>query len=97
MTMEDKAVEDIDARYKSLLKRRDAAQQSKVLVEAELAARKRALKEAMEECKKAGFNPDNLPEEIQRAKEVLVIKLDNLSADLDAAEAIMKPMLKEVG
>lgn len=94
--MDDKNIEDIDARYKALLKRRDALQQSKVLVEAELAARKRALKEAMEECKKAGFNPDNLQDEIHRAKEVLAIKLDNFAADLDAAEAIMGPILKEV-
>jgi hypothetical protein len=91
------SIEDIDARYKALLKRRDEVQKNKLLLEAELGTRKRALKEAMEECKKAGFNPDNLPEEIQRAKEVLAIKLDNLSADLDAAESIMKPMLKEIG
>lgn len=92
-----KSVEDMDTRYKKLLKRRDAVQQNKIRVEAELSARKRALKEAMEECKKAGFNPDDLPEEIARAKEVLSIKLDNFDADLVTAETIIEPMLKEIG
>jgi ribosome recycling factor len=97
MVADDKGIEDVDVRFKTLLKRKETVQQSKVQVEAELSARKRALKEAMEACKKAGYDPDNLQDEISRAKEVLAIKLDNFSADIDAAEAAMRPMLKEIG
>ncbi|OPZ38440.1 MAG: hypothetical protein BWY99_01629 [Synergistetes bacterium ADurb.BinA166] len=95
--MADASVEDLDARYKSLMKKREALVHSKVMIEAELSTRKRTLKEGMEECKKAGFNPDNLSEEIQRLKNVLTVKLDAFQADLEGAESAMKPMLKEIG
>jgi len=92
-----KGVEDIDARYRALIKRRETTHQNKVRVEAELQARKRALKEAMGACEKAGWDPNNLQEEVRRAREVLDIKMDNFEADLDTADNILKPMLKEIG
>jgi chromosome segregation ATPase len=93
---EEKTIQELDARYQSLQKRREALMHSKLQIEAELSTRKRSLKEAMEECKKAGFNPDNLQEEIQRLKDVLTVKMDTFEADLDAAETAIKPMLREI-
>ena len=95
--MEDKTIEQLDTDYKALTSRREQLVQNKVRVEAELAARKRSLKEAMDECKKAGFDPNNLQEEIRKAKEVLSIKMDNFRAELEASEEIIKPMLREIG
>lgn len=94
--MAEKTIEEIEAEYKLLNQRRDAVNQGKMQVVAELNTTKRDLKATMEECKKAGFDPDNIQEEVRRSKEVLAIKLDNYKADLAAAESQLKPMLKEI-
>lgn len=88
---------DIEDRYKSLSSRREALASNVMKVNAELNARKRALKDAMEECKKAGFDPDKLAEEIKTMKEVLVVKMDIFEAELKAAEDQVRPMLREIG
>lgn len=86
----------LDDKYKSLSTRREALQQSKTRIEAELEARKRALKAHMDAAKKDGFDPNTLREDIKRIQEVLAIKLDNFEAELDEAEQKMKPMLDEI-
>jgi len=90
----DKDIEEIETRYKDLVSRKDALSTNKVKVEAEHAALKRQLKDAMEEAKKAGFDPNNLQEEIRHAKEVLLLKMDNFAADLAEGETQIAPMLK---
>jgi len=96
MATTEKTVEELEAEYKQLNQKREAVNQGKMQVVAELGATKRDLKATMEECKKAGFDPDNIQEEVRRSKEVLSIKLDNYRADLATAEAQLKPMLKEI-
>ena len=90
------SVQDLEARYQALMVRHDKAGKNKVEIEAELAARKRELKKLMQQAKDAGFDPDNLKEDIQRKQQVLAVKLDNFDADMSAAEKIVQPMLREV-
>lgn len=88
--------EDIDVRYKRLTEKREALLTQKIKLDAELAARRKALKEIMEECKKNGFDPDTLSEDLKKMKEVLLVKLDVFEADLNDAESQIKPLLKEI-
>jgi hypothetical protein len=90
------SIEDLEATYKDLVNRRSVLVQGKLRVDAELASRKRTLKDLMEEAKKAGFNPDDLPEEIRKAREILVTKMDIFSSDIKETEQIMKPLIQEI-
>lgn len=94
---QEKTIDEIDAEYKTLSARREQIVQNKLRLEAECNTRKRLLREAMQECKDAGFDPNNLQDEIRRAKEVLTTKMDIFRAELDAADELMKPMLRELG
>ena len=89
-------IEAQDRRYKALLARRDALRDSKAQIEAELGARRRRLKDLMDEAKAAGFDPNNLQEEISKGSEVLRVKLDNFEAEIDAGEKELRPMLEEI-
>jgi hypothetical protein len=88
--------ETLEAKHKRLTSKRDELMKSKMKIEAELSVRKRALREAMDECRKQGFDPDTLAEDIKKLKEVLSVKLDVFEADLVHAEEQMKPLLKEI-
>jgi hypothetical protein len=90
------SIEELEAIHKDLVARRATLVQGKLTIEAELASRKRALKELMDEAKKAGFNPDDLPEEIRKAREILVTKMDILSSEIKESEQIMKPLIQEI-
>ena len=79
--------EDLDEKYKRLSKRRDVLNQDKNRIEAELEARKRALRVQMETAKKEGYNPDSLKDDIRKSEEILALKLDNFEAELDQATA----------
>ena len=90
------SIEDLDTKYKNLCQRRDLLQRDKDRIEAELEARKRALKTQMEAAIKDGFNPDTLQEDIKRSEEVMTLKLGNFEAELNEAEKAIKPMLDEL-
>ena len=87
---------DIEERYEKLSTRIASLEQTKMKLDAELDAKKRVLRSSMEDCKKAGFNPDTIDDEIKKLKEVLVVKLDVLEADVASAEDQMRPMMKEI-
>lgn len=91
-----KKIDDLVARHRGLLARRDSLQMDKGRVEAELEARKRILRKLMEEAKREGFDPNNLRSDLQRTAEVLQVKLDAFEADLQAGEKMIKPMLEEM-
>lgn len=93
----DHDVEALDERYRKLTSRRDLLQQDKARIEATLDARRKDLKGLLDEARREGFDPDNLKEEVRRAKEILRLKLDNFGAELNEAESMMSPMLKEIG
>ena len=93
---EEISLEDLESKYKTLTQRGNLLAQDKVRIDAAQAENKRTLKTVMEECKKSGWNPDTIQEDIRRAKEVFKIKLDTYEADLNVAETILKPMLKEI-
>lgn len=88
--------EEIETQYKLLEERRQICIQNKMKIEAELEARKRELRSIMEEVKKEGYDPDNLPEEVKKAKEILITKMQILASDLDHAESVIKPMLESI-
>ncbi len=85
-----------EARYKDLVGRADNVNNAKIRLEAKRDSFRSQLKEAMDEAKDAGLDPNNIEEEVQKAHQVLTIKLDNYQADIEAAETIAKPMLKEL-
>jgi chaperonin cofactor prefoldin len=92
MVNSGETVEELEVRYKGLVTKRENLQRDKDKIEAESSARKRALKEKLNAAREEGFDPENLPQEIQRAKEVIALKLDTFAADLEEAERKMKPM-----
>jgi hypothetical protein len=89
-------IDELEVRYKNLVDRRNTVQRDKDKVDAELAARKRALVQLIEQARKEGFDPDNLQADIRRMSEVLAIKYDTIEADIKAAEDLLKPMLREI-
>jgi archaellum component FlaC len=89
-------LEKLESRYKAIVQRVNSLSQDKLRIDAAQAENKRTLKNVMEECKKNNWDPDTIQEDIRRAMDVFKIKCDNLDADLDAAEAILRPMLKEI-
>lgn len=96
MAGKTESVRDLEERYKGLQERLASLKADKSTVEAELAARQRALKKSMDECRDAGFDPDNLQEEIRRAREVASVKLDTFEADIEAGEKIVRPLVEEI-
>lgn len=88
--------EDLTVKYKRLADKREKLLNSKVKIEAELSARKRALKEALDEARSLGFNPDTLSDDIKKMKEVLFVKLNMLEADLNEAEQKITPLLAKL-
>lgn len=89
-------MEDIESRYKEYLTKRERVVQAKMKIEAALTERKKQLRETMEECKKLGYDPDTISDDIKKMKEVLLTKLSICESDLDAAEESIIPMLKEI-
>lgn len=89
-------MDDLETRYKSYLARRDVVVQNKLKIEAALSERKKNLKEAIDECKSLGYNPDTLAEDIKKLREVLVTKLSVCESDLQEVEVQLSPMLKEI-
>jgi len=94
--LEDQNLEELESRFKALSQRGNSLSQDKLRIDAAQAENKRTLKNIIEECKKLGYNPDTIQEDMRRSKEVFRIKLDNYEVDLNAAENILRPMLKEI-
>lgn len=96
---EDRTIEQLETEYKAANADREALVSAKMRLEAELGTRKRQLSEELEQFRKEfpNMDPNNLPEEIRRRKEVFAIKLDNYKTELAAARDMVNPMLKELG
>ncbi len=91
--------EDINGllnRYKTLQARRQTLAEHKIKLDAELIARKRSLKDALDECRSLGLDPDDLDKQISNLKETITVKLDLFEADLLTAEKQILPMIKEI-
>jgi hypothetical protein len=86
--------EEIETEFNSIVSRITLCKEHKMKIEAELASRRRELKEMIDEATKAGFDPDNLPDDIRKSKEILTTKMQLISADLDHAESILKPIVE---
>lgn len=83
-------------RFKELSARRDVLDKNVSNLKAAHNERKRVLKGYYDECRDAGLNPNTLREDVQHMVEVVKVKNDTFAAELDAAEAMVKPMLAEV-
>ena len=90
-------VSEAEARHKNLTIRRESLKGDVTTIEAELAARRRRLKALMAEAESEGFDPNNIRDEIQKATEVVRVKLDAFEADIKAGEKMVRPMLEEIG
>lgn len=95
-TITDKDIDNIVTQYEGLTTKRETLAQNKLKVEAELSARKRALKTVMDDTRKAGYDPEKIGEELQRAKEVVMLKMNVFKAELEEGENMIRPMLKEL-
>jgi hypothetical protein len=95
-TITDKDIDNMVTEYEALVTKRDTQSGNKVKLEAELSARKRALKKVMDETREAGYDPDKIQEELQRAYEVVRLKTEVFKAELEEGENIIRPMLKEL-
>lgn len=94
--MGEKTVDELEQMYKGLEGRRSAVQNDVNRVTAALDERRRTLKATIAECKKEGFDPDTLPQDIQHLKQVLMTKMEVLGADLAETEAMVRPMTREI-
>lgn len=92
----EETIEELEIRWKGLVARRDELQSNVTRVTAARDERKRSLKDTIEECRKEGFNPDTLPTDIQRLKQVIMTKMDVISGDLDEGASMIRPMLHEI-
>jgi chromosome segregation ATPase len=88
--------DEIEQRYREITERIEKAKNGKMKVDAELHTRKRHLREAMDEAKEAGFDPDSLSSEIQKTKEILITKMDLIQNDLDRTEEKLTPMVRSI-
>ena len=90
------SVDDIERKFRDLSKRRNDLSSNINKIEAELAARKRQLKERMDACRSDGFDPSDLQNQLARNMQVLSVKLDVFEAELKDAESAVRPMLAEI-
>ncbi len=88
--------DSIEKQWEDLQAKRNSLLQAKTKIETILDAKKKDLREAIQECKDAGYNPDTLANDIKKAEEVCSLKLENYKADLDAAEKILTPMIESI-
>lgn len=97
MTVAADDIAELEERASRLSSRIESLEKSKLAIEAERDARKRALKALMDECKKElGIDPNDLEDEIKKSKEVLSVKLQIIERDVEAAEKLLNPMLAEI-
>ncbi len=87
---------DIDAKASKLKARCAEIEKAKLAVEAELNSRKRALKNLMDECRKEGYDPNTLEEDIRHNRQVLMVKMELLEKDVETAEKTLAPMMTEI-
>jgi chaperonin cofactor prefoldin len=88
--------EEIQHHFNDLQKRISAHVSNRNKIEAALSERRRTLRENIEECRKEGFDPDTLGEDIKKKKEVLGTRYNILRADLETAESMLQPLLSEI-
>lgn len=89
-------IDDIEARFKDVQTRLRVAQDNKTRIVTVHDMRKKDLRDKIQACKSAGHDPETLEQDINDACSVISIKLDNLEADLKAAEEMIAPMLQEI-
>lgn len=88
--------QSLEDKYNNLLQRQDVLKQSKSVIEAELGARRRVLKELMDQIKQEGYDPDNLKDEISKIENVIELKISTFEVEINAAEKIISPMMEEI-
>ncbi len=89
-------ISNLVANAKALNAKAANVRQAKASVLAELEARRRALRKAMEAAEKAGYDPDNMKAELSRKIEVEKVKQETMASELATSEAILRPMLEEI-
>jgi len=95
--MSGKSIDDsLEKKYANLIRRQEEVKNNKSIIDAELGARQRRLKECMDEIKAAGYDPDNLKDEISKIENVIKLKINTFEVEISAAEKIISPMMEEI-
>lgn len=89
-------IETLSKKSKDLSALRETLFQGKAAIQAELDARRRALKKLMDDAEAQGFDPNNLKDDLLRKIEVERTKLQVYEGDLETAASVIKPMLEEI-
>lgn len=89
-------VEDLVRRHKELLERRSTLERQKASILTLKKERTNRLAGLMAKCREAGFEPNDLREQVQHLASVAKVKLDTWNAEIEASENMIKPMLSEI-
>lgn len=86
----------LEEKYADLIRRQEEIKNNKSVIDAELGARQRRLKEYMDQIKAAGYDPDNLKDEISKIENIIELKISTFEVEINAAEKIISPMMEEI-
>ncbi len=89
-------IKAIEEEYQSLCAKLSVLEKEHSRVSAAAEERKRNLRNDLEECRQAGFNPDTLQQDLQRNREVIITKLGVLNADIAEYGEQLKPLVAEI-
>ena len=92
----DQEIDDIIARYEAAVPKCNLLKENKFKIEVKRDSYRADLKKVMDDAKAAGYDPNKIREEVQRAKEVALVKIEVFETEIAECEKIMKPMLKEL-
>lgn len=88
--------DSLEEKYTNLIRRQEELKNNKSVIDAELGARQRRLKEYMDQIKAAGYDPDNLKDEISKIENIIELKISTFEVEINAAEKIIFPMMDEI-
>lgn len=91
-----KEISQLVSRAKDLNTRSSRLRDDRAVILAELEARRRDLKKKITAAQEAGYDPDSMKDDLVRKIDVEKTKQALFESDLQAAEAIIRPMLEEV-
>lgn len=89
-------VEELVKKHKRLSERCAELENRKSALAALHKERKHNLSVLMAKCREAGFEPNDLRAQVQHLAEVAKVKLDTWSAEIEASEKMIEPMLSEI-
>jgi predicted nuclease with TOPRIM domain len=87
---------DIDVRLKEAMRRRDLIADNVKRIEGRLEAARQSLADAEKECRERNIDPNKIDEHLTRLETRYAELVSALERDVETAEQILKPYLKEI-